>query len=86
MVAKLTKVTNPEKTPGPTCSEVLDDLFSLVEGELPDDEAAVLLRHLTGCKSCRAAMTQHARLAGMLREHMPFVSKPLMSPYYRPYN
>jgi anti-sigma factor RsiW len=57
--------------PGLTCEEVRDLLHSFVSNELEKEELEAVLEHLAACEGCRAAMAEHVRLIGKLREHMP---------------
>ncbi len=61
--------------PGMTCEEVRDLLHALVTNELEDEEVRPVLSHLVDCDGCRAAMAEHVRLVGKLREHMPSIGK-----------
>lgn len=56
------------------CEEVLDLLYLFVIGELDSDETSMVVSHLAKCKSCQAALVQHATLNKAMTKSMPFIS------------
>lgn len=61
--------------PGMNCEEARDLLHALVTNDLEAEEAQPVLAHLAACEMCRAAMAEHVRLVGKLREHLPSLGK-----------
>ncbi len=57
------------------CRDVRDDLHSLLLNELTDEELSPILAHLAGCEGCKLALTQHARLLGILKTEFPDLNR-----------
>ena len=49
-----------------SCEDVRVGLEALVDGELPEDRASLLLAHLAGCAGCRRHHAEAASLSGRL--------------------
>ena len=69
-----------------SCENVRDELHALICNELDEAEAIPVLEHLKGCQSCRQAMGEHAKLAGIMTEHLPSITRTVFKAYFNRYN
>lgn len=49
------------------CDDLLDHLYELVDGELPDDAARIMTAHLRHCSHCREAVHSEVEVRRLLR-------------------
>ncbi len=51
-----------DKSEGTNCEEVLDELYTFLDGELTDDKRATIGRHLDDCSPCLETVDFYAEL------------------------
>jgi len=78
--------TEKRDIPITTCEEVLDLLHCLIHNELEDHEAEAVLTHLATCRTCRHALAEHVKLAGLLTTNMPWIGKIYFSTHRASYH
>jgi anti-sigma factor RsiW len=61
------------------CKQYQKDISTLVDGELPPDAAAALLKHLSTCSACRATHRAMTALNSRLEAEAPCSSPALAS-------
>jgi anti-sigma factor RsiW len=68
------------------CEETRDLLHCLIQNELDDAESQAVLAHLSNCKPCRSALSEHIRLSGILQSNMPWIGKLYFARYHASYH
>jgi len=61
----------PPDIPTMSCRDVTEQLYLFVSDELDGPTAGVVTKHLTGCASCRKALAETIRIAGVLSSSLP---------------
>lgn len=69
-----------------TCEDARDLLHALIQNDLEDEDSAMVLQHLAGCKACRAALAEHVKLNGLLQANMPWLGKIYFNRSWHPVN